>query len=100
MASYYECHITIKALPEAKDFVQSSVEKLKWKFSCIDGDPVLGAGMKMYATKQMKGTERQTVVLEDLEDTADALRHWDIDVVREKIERVIYDSRSSKVKFT
>lgn len=40
--AYYECHITIESAN--KDKTKQAVEVLGWKFSAIDGDPVLGTG--------------------------------------------------------
>ena len=94
---YYECHITIEAAPEDKEKIKSIVEQLKWKFSAIEGDIVLGNGVKYYATMHYNYRLSETEVLSILHGTADTIETW-FKVVRRKVELVIYDDRSSKVK--
>lgn len=92
---YYECHVTMTGDPR---HVRVAVEDLGWKFSAIDGDPVLGEGVKCYATRQFKGTLNANTVLLNLNHAADRLSlRWP--VIRRKIELVIFDDRSSKVAF-
>lgn len=96
MNKYYECHITMIGKPE---FIKPLVEKTKWKFSSIDGDPVLGDGIKCYATRLFNYKLPQDQVLDILFHTANNLKDKDCNVVRRKIELVIYDDKSSHVKF-
>jgi len=93
--SYYECHITMTG---DKDTIKKLVEDQKWKFSCIDGDPTLGDGLKCYATRHFNVRENQDLILSKLLDIADRFSHSGINVLRRKIERVIYDDRSSTVR--
>jgi hypothetical protein len=80
--------------------VQEAVERLYfWKFSKIDGDPTLGKGVKCYATRHFKANVRESEVLHALHDAADFLKRLGITVMRRKIEMVIYDDRSSTVRF-
>lgn len=94
--SYYEAHITMEGLPSE---VRPAVEKLKWKFSCISGDPTLGDGIKCYATKHFKESRDREEVLEELKNTARKLHTSTCKVIRRKIELVIFDDRSETVRF-
>lgn len=97
---YYECHVTLQVEPPRREALKDIILHHDWKFSCIDGDPVLGEGVKAYATRQFKGTMDREVVLQLLQDMADLLEHYHhYQVVRRKVELVIYDDRSSKVTF-
>lgn len=94
--TYYEAHITIDSEWQNAMF---SVAGIGWKFSKIDGDPTLGFGLKSYATKHFKSSLDKNVVLKKLHDAAECLRVMGCHVIREKIELVIYDDRSSTVRF-
>lgn len=91
---YYEAHITMLGIP---DIVKPLVEHIGWKFSSIDGDINLGDGLKCYATKQFNGNLDQRIVLGNLKIAAAQLRPY-VTIIREKVEQVIYDSRSKKVR--
>lgn len=99
MPEYYECHITMLGNPK---LIKPLVEEQKWKFSAIDGDPVLGDGIKCYATKLFPAKLGEDDVKASLVATAAALTcnsgDDDLEVIRTKIERVVYDDRSDKVK--
>jgi hypothetical protein len=69
-----------------------------WKFSAIDGDPTLGPGIKCYATKHFKASLSEREVLLLLNIAASTLEAQGAKVVRRKIELVIYDDRSSKIR--
>ncbi len=97
MNSYYECHVTMIGPPSE---IKPVVEKLKWKFSVIDGDPVLGDDVKCYATKLFNNRLTKESVLKDLLETAQKLDDFGCSrwiVTRRKVELVIFDDRSSKV---
>lgn len=75
------------------------VEKYSdWKFSAIDGDPSLGDGVKCYATRHFNPRTGDAVVLQILTDTAKRLADNGAEVIRRKVERIIFDDRSSTVK--
>lgn len=94
--SYYECHITLMA--EHTDLIKNVVETLKWKFSVIDGDPVLGKGIKCYATRLFNRRNAQDAVQQELFNVAATLSELGFAVLRRKIELVIFDDRSSRVQ--
>lgn len=77
--------------------IEYLVNAANWKFSAIAGDIILGDGVKCYATKHFNSKLAEKTVLAMLHQTADALQDLGIKVVRRKVERVIYDDRSSKV---
>jgi len=94
---YYECHITLEG---NKNFAKQLVEDNGWKFSCIDGDPTLGDGVKCYATRHYNTREGELKVKNALHEVADniAFQGGDlVKVIRKKIEHVIYDDRSETV---
>lgn len=94
MKQYYECHITMLGDPEV---LKPLVEKTGWKFSCINGDPVLGDGIKCYATMFHNIRTEEQIVLTYLGMTAACLRERGVNVIRRKIERVVYDDKIDKV---
>ena len=91
---YYECHITMEADDADREVIKNRVEALKWKFSAIDGDIVLGGGVKFYATRHYNERMTASTVLELIHSVADQLPG----VQRRKVEMVIYDDRSSSVR--
>jgi hypothetical protein len=94
MISYFECHVTMTGDPET---IRPHVESRTWKFSCINGDPVLGAGVKCYATKLFNRRDGAEFVVNELKHTADYLTERGCTVIRRKVEQVIFDDRSVKV---
>lgn len=96
--SYYEAHITMLAEKPDHGPLQRLVERIGWKFSKIDGDPSLGDGVKCYATKHFKSSLPKEEILNELVEAARRVGIF-ADVIREKIELVIHDTRSSTVRF-
>lgn len=97
MKEYYECHVTMLGEPNK---IRPLVEDIKWKFSAIDGDPVLGEGIKCYATRMFNRRLHKDTVIEKLGGAAGYLMAHGCKVLRNKIELVIFDDRSSMVKCT
>ena len=95
MSQYYECHITIEG---DKDTSEKLVTHVGWKFSAIDGDPSLGEGVKCYATMHYNNRVPLVEVIDRVQTTANALRAAGLHVVREKVEMVVYDTRSKSVR--
>lgn len=95
--TYYEAHITMAGNPE---LIEPVVKATGWKFSKIDEDPTLGLGIKCYATKHFKASIDKEDVLCILHLIANVLQTNNCNVIRRKIELVLYDDRSSTVRFT
>jgi hypothetical protein len=93
--TYYECHVTMLGDPET---IRPHVESRKWKFSAIDGDPVLGEGLKCYATRLFSSRFKTEDIVNNLLNVADELSKQGCNVLRRKVELVIYDDKSSKVR--
>jgi hypothetical protein len=102
MKRYYECHITMLAADQgnpldmrlSRERIAQLVgpEGIRWIFSAIDGDSVLGDGVKVYATKHFNADSKLADVQQDLEVAADYLQLRNCIVVRKKIEVVEYDA--------
>lgn len=92
--SYYECHITMRGDPKV---IEPLVKATGWKFSAIDGDPVLGKGVLCYATSHFKGSRDVDEVIILMDEVADALRYKGAEVIREKVELVVYDTKGPRV---
>jgi len=93
---YYECHITFNDNPEK---VKEVVEAAGWSFSCIAGDIVLGEGVKCYATKHFNSEKySDTNVIIIVCGFAVECRGHRLNVLREKVELVIFDTKSSKIR--
>jgi hypothetical protein len=86
MNEYYELHITFKG-------PLKETPPRPWKYSQIDGDPILGDGVKAYLTRQVKAN----VVIEEVKNLLKEPTKWLSDlghhILREKIERVVYDTK-------
>mgnify|MGYP001557371176 CR=1 FL=1 len=95
--TYYECHITIESTLPNKETIKKHVEKLKWKFSAIDGDIVMGDGVKYYATRHYNSRNKVEDIITILVETAQAIKDKGYKVTRRKVELVLFDDRSSKV---
>jgi hypothetical protein len=90
MQQHFECHITIDAPAQDRAKVMDEVSSIGWKFSAIDGDPLLGAGTKMYATRHYGGD--QGSVIENTQAAAEHFRQRGLKVIREKVELIVWDS--------
>lgn len=89
MRPLFEMHVTLVGNPAA---IEDAVSVLGcWKFSKIDGDPVLGAGVKCYATSYDRTNEEHAIAL--VQNAAEFFRLSGLRVVRVKVERIVYDER-------
>lgn len=83
----YECHLTFRA--DAARQVENQANGF-WKFSRIEGDPVLGQELYCYLT----GWSPYMGVMEDeMRIKIDQVRSYGLPLVRAKIEHIIYDQR-------
>lgn len=90
----YECHITFEDNNYGEAVAKKSVEFYTgWKFSKIDGDPVLGTGTRFYATQNYPKTMRKQEVLLELHKATSRIEMCDFPVIRQKIEVVIFDTK-------
>lgn len=94
MTQYYECHITVEG---NKELAEHCIAAFGWKFSAIDGDPSLGDGVKCYATIHYNNRVPLVEVIDRVQSAAKKLRNDGLNVVREKVEMVVYDTRSKSV---
>lgn len=94
---YLECHITMleETVVTAARF---NVEKAGWKYSCIVGDPTLDGeklvpSVYQYATKNFPCSFDLEQVKAAMGAVATALDLEGLNVIRQKIELVLYDKR-------
>lgn len=94
MKQYYECHLTCMELvvDNTKKF-KEACDEIGWTWSFIDGDPDLGSGIKCYATKQFNSKNTDDEIVQALLFARDALRRRDVNVIRAKVEVVVFDER-------
>lgn len=103
MKPYYECHITFMMPGVTAGDTRAWLEKnTGWLFSAIDGDPVLGPGRKCYLTKHYPASAHTSHTVSESEEVkrkmgkvADFIRGANIEVLRQKIELVVYDTKSN-----
>lgn len=84
----FEIHITL-----GNDFRPDSAI-LKhfntWKYSCIDGDPLLGKGKKHYLTTHRKTRPNAVAAITTM---VDILEEYSYKILRVKIEAIVYDTK-------
>lgn len=84
----FEAHITC---PRVTSAVVKTFAVQGWVFSAIDGDPVMGKRPYCYLTAY----DTNGVNLRDsVESMASALRMCGVEVLREKVEEIIYDTKT------
>jgi len=87
----YESHITIHI--KDAELAQVVADGYGWKTSKIAGDITLGKDTYFYLTTH----ERDLIRMQDkLRDTGTALRAAGLNVIREKIELIIYDTKLNR----
>jgi hypothetical protein len=91
---YYELHLTMEGDPKV---IRPVVEAFRWKFSAIDGDIVVGDGVKCYATKHYNYRYSPSEMKDTIIGAASWVEAAGVKVIRRKVELVIFDDRSTKV---
>jgi hypothetical protein len=88
----FECHVTVDPPPEDVSDCHRIAAKLGWKTSEIERDPVLGDRKYFYFTAHARSFEVLKARMDEL--TAE-LRAEELNVLREKIENIVYDTKGS-----
>ncbi len=97
MSMRFESHITIRkpqSIVSARKLF-TIAESNGMTTSWITGDPILGAGKYFYMNGF--GTDYE-VLLAKVKEVSQGLRFWGYDVVREKIEQIMYDTKTGFVE--
>lgn len=84
----YESHITFDR--DIADQVREFAVEIGWKFSQIDGDPVLGDKVFCYLSQHDLDQEKLTI---DMEKAVKTARSRGLKPIRQKIEKIIFDQR-------
>jgi hypothetical protein len=96
MIGDYECHITMMAKDDLQTVaIENLVHAIGWSFSKIDGDPLLGPGVKCYATTHYADIVAEEEVILRLGMTVGELTKNGCEVVRCKVEKIVFDRRFS-----
>ena len=90
MSEIFEAHITYERVHADK--VKEASEATGWKFSQIDGDPVLGQQVRCYLTHYDKSSSK---LLESMDKVARILTDLGIPNIRRKIECIVYDTATN-----
>jgi hypothetical protein len=84
----FECHITYdKVTPEERQSLEDYAASLKWKTSFIEGDPLLGPGLRMFLTCHSADGDQLYHKMKDV------VLHSPVKLIREKIEEIVHDTK-------
>lgn len=91
----FECHITfpLKQDLAALRTLRNAPQFEHWRFSAIDGDPVLGPGVHAYFTSH---ATNYITLYTSMKTFVGALTQDGVNVVREKIELIMYDTKTGE----
>ncbi len=100
----YEAHITIDAHPSEVSYLEKfCTTDTYWKFSKIDGDPVLGNGVKVYFTAHAKDIAGYLLLKAQMKIVSKAFSVYKLymnsKIVRMKIEKICFDVRGKDLEF-
>ena len=85
----YECHITTTVASAA--VAEEIASRCGWKTSEIKRDPLLGDGSHFYLTRHSTSHQR---IFDEMKYAAAELRLYGATVLREKIELIVYDTKT------
>jgi hypothetical protein len=86
----FEAHITLPRESSVK--VGKMADSTGWMFSAIDGDPLMGKRAYCYLTAyDTSGND----LLRRMRIVADALRFCGVEVLREKVEQILFDTKTN-----
>ena len=85
----FEAHITCKRDDSEK--VGQVGKYYEWKFSAFDADPLMGDKPYCYLTNYDPNAQ---TLLNSMNDVCDELKAIGVEVLRRKIERIIYDTKT------
>jgi hypothetical protein len=86
--SLFECHITYdKISPEEQKLLEEYASKVKWKTSFIEGDPLLGPGVRFFLTCHSADSDQL------IRRMREVIRNSPVKPIREKIEEIIHDTK-------
>ncbi len=86
----FECHITCHV--RDAEVAACVAEALHWKTSEIARDPTLGGATYFYLTSH---GATYVHLFGRMQEASSSLRHLGVEVVREKIEHIVYDTKLS-----
>lgn len=88
---YYECHVTLP--PKDRELVDSIAKFHRFKTSSLVGDEIMGDDKLLYCTSHSKTydelSQRMDALVENLTENG-------VEILREKIEHIIYDTKVRK----
>lgn len=87
----FECHITVEAIAEQRERLEVIGRKAGWKTSFVVGDPDLGKGSRFFLTAHYPDIDSAKQATNAV---AYLIEHWDIRVVRKKVELVVMDTKA------
>jgi len=89
---YYECQLALVADTNPHPSVKVIVQGCGWTYGEMDGDPTLGPGAFLCATKHYPAFRAIEFVKTQLLETSERLTSRGIHVVRKRINLVLFDT--------
>lgn len=88
----YEAHVTFDVQHAETIKEWEGLFGLEWKYSAFDADPIMGAKPFCYLTGYATNERELLYLMRHL--TQEILRRHNIVALREKIERIIFDTKT------